>query len=102
MRPTKDWLENRRRIIEADLVSKLEARDYHGVCDAAMDLREIDARVSMLSQEQFSIASSLPEHTHDFARYDIADDSMVCACGARRGGDVVMDPPHPGLPDLEI
>ena len=47
--PTAEQLEKRRTIIEADLVSKLEARDYHGVCDAAMDLREIEAMLKVLS-----------------------------------------------------
>ena len=46
--PTVEQLEKRRTIIEADLVSKLEARDYHGVCDAAMDLREIEAMLKVL------------------------------------------------------
>ena len=46
--PTVEQLEKRRTIIEADLVSKLEARDYHGVADAAMDLREIEAMLKVL------------------------------------------------------
>jgi hypothetical protein len=64
-------LERRRLIIEADLQAKLEVRDYHGVCDAAMDLREIDAQVSLLASLNHQPV-------------------------------VEMDPPHPGIPDLEI
>lgn len=40
--PTREQLEKRRTTTIADLQSKMEAEDWHGVADAAMDLREID------------------------------------------------------------
>lgn len=40
---TVDALRKRRATTIADLGSKVEAEDWHGVADAAMDLREIDA-----------------------------------------------------------
>ncbi len=47
-RPTREGLEHRRGIVIADLVSKVEAEDWHGVADAAMDLREIDAQLRVV------------------------------------------------------
>lgn len=47
-RPTREFLEKRRRVVIADLQSKVEAEDWHGVADAAMDLREIDAQLSLI------------------------------------------------------
>ncbi len=47
-RPTREALEHRRGIVIADLVSKVEAEDWHGVADAAMDLREIDAQLRVV------------------------------------------------------
>jgi hypothetical protein len=41
-------LTKRRAIIIADLLGKVEAEDWHGVADAAMDLREIDAMLRVL------------------------------------------------------
>ena len=47
--PTVEFLESRRRIIIEDLKLKLEAEDYHGVADGAMDLREIVAQLAILA-----------------------------------------------------
>lgn len=47
-RPTREFLEKRRTVIITDLLSKVEAEDWHGVADAAMDLREIDAQLAVL------------------------------------------------------
>ncbi len=41
--PTEPLLQRRRIATIADLLCKVEANDWHGVADAAMDLREIDA-----------------------------------------------------------
>ena len=41
--PTREQLVKRRQIVIADLLSKVEADDMHGVADCAMDCREIDA-----------------------------------------------------------
>lgn len=46
--PTREFLEKRKTAIRADLLLKVEAEDWHGVADAAMDLREIDAQLSVL------------------------------------------------------
>lgn len=40
-KPTRESLHRRRVIIIADLLSKVEAEDWHGTADAAMDLREV-------------------------------------------------------------
>lgn len=45
-----EFLLKRKGIITADLLSKLEAEDYHGVADAAMDLREIEAKLELLER----------------------------------------------------
>jgi hypothetical protein len=39
----------RRTIIIADLVSKTEAEDWHGVQDCASDIRELDAQIEVLA-----------------------------------------------------
>jgi len=46
--PTLAQLAKRRVIVIADLLAKVEADDWHGVADAAMDLREIDAMLRVL------------------------------------------------------
>jgi hypothetical protein len=51
MKPiTRDFLEKRRAVIIADLLSKVEAEDWHVVADAAMDLREIDAQLPLVQE----------------------------------------------------
>lgn len=45
---TRDQLEKRRAVVIADLLSKVDAEDWHGTADAAMDLREIDAMLEIL------------------------------------------------------
>lgn len=47
---TKEKLENFRKMLHDYVTMKLEERDYHGIADAAMDLREIDARVQLLNE----------------------------------------------------
>ncbi len=47
-RPTADQLTRRRAVVIADLLAKVEVEDWHGVADAAMDLREIDAQLAVL------------------------------------------------------
>lgn len=50
MKPvTREFLTKRRAIVIADLVSKVEAEDWHGAADACMDLREIDAKLELLA-----------------------------------------------------
>jgi hypothetical protein len=46
-------LAARRVIIIADLLSKAEAEDWHGVADAAMDLRELDAQLEVLNAAEY-------------------------------------------------
>ncbi len=45
---TIDKLRKRRPITIQDLLVKAENEDWHGVADAAMDLREIDAQLKAL------------------------------------------------------
>lgn len=41
-------LEEERENLSRYILIKLEKKDYHAVADAAMDLREIDAKLSIL------------------------------------------------------
>ncbi len=51
--PTLESLVKRRLVVIADASSKLEAEDWHGVADACMDLREIDAMLLVSSEQAF-------------------------------------------------
>lgn len=42
------FLERKREATKADLLVKFEDSDYHGVADAAMDLRDIDSELAGL------------------------------------------------------
>ncbi len=46
--PTREQLEKRRAIVLQDMAAKMDAEDFHGVADCAMDAREIDAILSVL------------------------------------------------------
>ena len=48
--PTREQLVKRRQIVIADAQMKFEIADWHGMCDAGMDLREIDAQIALLDQ----------------------------------------------------
>ena len=48
--PTRDQLVKRRAIVIADAQMKLECADWHGCADACMDLREIDARITLFDE----------------------------------------------------
>lgn len=48
--PTRDQLVKRRAIVIADAQMKLECGDYHGCADACMDLREIEAMITLFDQ----------------------------------------------------
>ena len=48
MRKTKADLVAERAALIAYLTAKLRAEDWHAVADAAMDLREIDAELSVM------------------------------------------------------
>lgn len=39
-----------REILIAYLESKMKTQDWHGVADAAMDLREVDARIEVFKR----------------------------------------------------
>lgn len=41
-------LEARKKVILDDMMGKIEFEDWHGVADAAMDLREIEAALKVL------------------------------------------------------
>lgn len=50
MKPiTRDFLEKRKAIIVQDLLSKVEAEDWHGVQDCASDIREIEAQIPLVT-----------------------------------------------------
>lgn len=51
MKHSIDFLERRKAAIVADLLLKVEADDYHGVADCAMDLREIVAKLEVLREQ---------------------------------------------------
>jgi hypothetical protein len=46
--PTVSQLVARREQLIAYLRMKTEEEDWHGVADAAMDLREVDAKLTMI------------------------------------------------------
>lgn len=46
--PTRDQLVKRRGIVLLDMAAKMEAEDFHGVADCAMDAREIDAMLRVI------------------------------------------------------
>lgn len=48
--PTRDQLVKRRAIVIADAQMKLECADWHGCADACMDLREIEAMITLFDQ----------------------------------------------------
>ena len=45
--PTREQLEKRRDVVIADAKMKLDVGDYHGCADACMDLREIEACITL-------------------------------------------------------
>ncbi len=47
--PTREQLVKRRAIVLQNMAAKMEAEDFHGVADCAMDAREIDAMLSALT-----------------------------------------------------
>jgi hypothetical protein len=51
-------LERRRAVIISDLLLKVEVADWHGVADAAMDLREIDMAIKILNDERKPVYTS--------------------------------------------
>ncbi len=48
--PTREQLVKRRGVTIADAQMKLEVGDWHGCADACMDLREIDAQITLFDQ----------------------------------------------------
>jgi len=50
--PMKDNILKRRKILVKYLLSKVEEEDWHGVADAAMDIREIDAVLEYIEEEE--------------------------------------------------
>lgn len=45
-----DSLETKRRRYHEYITLKLEEHDYHGIADAAMDLRDLEARVKAIKE----------------------------------------------------
>lgn len=50
--PTIEQIEKRRAIVMADAQMKLEIADWHGTADACMDLREIEAQLSLVTARE--------------------------------------------------
>ena len=50
------WLEAHRLDLIAYLRSKTQAEDWHAVADAACDLREIEAKIQVLSAQPLHFA----------------------------------------------
>lgn len=46
----KETLENRLEKMKTYLLLKFEEGDYHGVADAAMDIREIEAQLNLIEK----------------------------------------------------
>lgn len=47
---TRTELEDGKASLVAYIKSKLHAQDWHAIADAAMDLREIDAKLSLMNE----------------------------------------------------
>lgn len=47
-----DDLQKQKSTLITYLLSKVEVGDWHGVADAAMDLREVEAKLSLLLQQE--------------------------------------------------
>ena len=84
--PDRATLEKRRPVVIADLLAKVEAEDWHGVADAAMDLREIDAQLQVLPAmgewrevSQICDRCNLPVLTHGRGNFFIAARHSNCA-----------------------
>lgn len=58
MKHSPEFLRKRKAIIVTDLLSKVEAEDWHGVADAAMDLREIDAKLDVLAGARYVVGEN--------------------------------------------
>ena len=51
---TEEQLRRQRVTTKADLLMKAEIEDWHGVADAACDLREVDAMLKLLHEQSKS------------------------------------------------
>jgi|KBSSwiStaDraftv2_1062776.scaffolds.fasta_scaffold1851651_2 hypothetical protein len=60
--PTIEFLTRRRVAVLADLRLKVDAEDFHGVADCAMDLREIDAMLKVLMLESPEVPRIVVQH----------------------------------------
>ena len=79
--PTPQFLEQRKAIILSDLKMKIEAEDWHGVADAAMDLREIEAQAKMIDLAPKQQAKPCD---HDWRYYIVTGTESCQICGAQR------------------
>lgn len=43
--------EEKRKLLHSYIIMKLEEKDYHAVCDAAMDLRELEVRMKKENED---------------------------------------------------
>ncbi len=50
-------LERRKQVLILYLLSKVEDEDWHGVADAAMDLREIDIEIKLTGSPHGSVCT---------------------------------------------
>lgn len=50
--PTIDELIKHREGLRSYLLLKFHQEDHHGIADAAMDIREIDAKIELLREQQ--------------------------------------------------
>jgi hypothetical protein len=77
---TPEALRKRKLIIIADLQSKTEAEDWHGVQDCASDIREIDAQLAILAiTSAVSAGRKAGETDWEFGetRMHLADESLL-------------------------
>lgn len=45
-------LEKKRELLHSYIIMKLDEKDYHAVCDASMDLRELQVRIDILGKSK--------------------------------------------------
>jgi hypothetical protein len=59
MNPILEKLERKRLQLHEYVVTKLDDKDYHGVADAAMDLRELEVEIKFV--QKLSLIGKLDE-----------------------------------------
>ena len=91
--PTPQFLEQRKAIILSDLKMKVEAEDWHGVADAAMDLREIEAQIKCIPVAMQTAARC--EHEWQYSIMTDQEFCQLCQAVRQARAQTIGAHPHP-------